>query len=73
LFYTETMRRLRIPAVLALTLISGASCTKGTGPEVDASLRDGRGSAGSGDAGMARDAGPADGVALDAIPDTPLG
>ena len=70
------MKRLRVPAVIAVSLLAGASCTKGTGPELDAATR-GSADAGSGtphDAGTdGRGSGATDAAPSDAMPDTPLG
>jgi len=72
------MRRLRLPAVLAATVFGGASCTTGTGPELDArgsgandhgQLRDG-GVDGSAMGSAAHDAGVVDGAG-DPMPDAP--
>ena len=74
------MRRLRLPAVLAVTVFGGAACTSGTGPELDAhgpgandhgQLRDG-GTDGPGMGSGARDAAFVD-SANAPMPDAPGG
>ena len=84
------MRRLRIPAALTVTLVAAAAPWVGLGachdigPEKDAQLRTGDGSAGDGGIRDAGSGGPRDassndggldgGVPVDATtPDTPLG
>lgn len=72
------MRRLRLPAVLAVTVFGGASCTTGTGPELDArgsaanehgQPRDGGIDSPGTDSGARDAASPGNGH--DAMPDTP--
>ena len=58
------MRRLPLPTVVAVAVIGaggGASCTKGTGPELDAAIRlpgDAHGSGADGGSGVPHDAAP---------------